>query len=300
MQNNGDKFCGAAIMLPRFGIKMVVCDLDGTLLKNDRTLSEYTIEVLNILRTRGIKFAIATARSVVGARVATDYIKPDLLIYNGGAAACGAARYNMGLKGELASDIIAKILSYGQTVITAECGDNFYYNDEYIAAQSPYISQLRECGHSLVHTDFANGVPALESALEPESGSVREPGRGHGSMDVHKVNAIMDMDIAKAIAKSFDDVDVLGYRGERWVRFGHKNAGKWAALKACALQMGIDTDCIAAFGDDYNDIDMLANVGLGVAMGVGLDAAKAAAKYVCGSNDDDAVAKWIDEHILRD
>ena len=42
--------------------KMIVTDLDGTLLKNDKTISKNTIEAINELRMRGHKFVIATAR----------------------------------------------------------------------------------------------------------------------------------------------------------------------------------------------------------------------------------------------
>ena len=41
--------------------KMIVTDLDGTLLKNDKTISKNTIEAINELRMRGHKFVIATA-----------------------------------------------------------------------------------------------------------------------------------------------------------------------------------------------------------------------------------------------
>ena len=54
----------------------------------------------------------------------------------------------------------------------------------------------------------------------------------------------------------------------------------------------------AAFGDDVNDVEMVRNCGTGVAVDNAIDAVKAAAKYACGNNEDDGVAKWLEQHIL--
>lgn len=51
---------------------MIVTDLDGTLLKNDKTISKNTIEAINELRMRGHKFVIATARPL---RAAKNFLK---------------------------------------------------------------------------------------------------------------------------------------------------------------------------------------------------------------------------------
>ena len=55
---------------------------------------------------------------------------------------------------------------------------------------------------------------------------------------------------------------------------------------------------LVAFGDDINDLEMVKNCGIGVAVENAIDDVKAAAKYICGTNDNDGVAKWLEEHIL--
>lgn len=55
---------------------------------------------------------------------------------------------------------------------------------------------------------------------------------------------------------------------------------------------------IAAFGDDMNDLEMVRNCGIGVAVRNAVEEVKRSADYICGSNDDDGVAKWIEEFIL--
>ena len=56
---------------------------------------------------------------------------------------------------------------------------------------------------------------------------------------------------------------------------------------------------IAAFGDDYNDVEMLKYCGLGVAMGNAADEAKQAADVICGTNDSDGLADVIEQKILK-
>jgi hypothetical protein len=100
------------------------------------------------------------------------------------------------------------------------------------------------------------------------------------------------------IAARYPMLDMLRYSGEDLYRFANKNAVKWNAVKAIAGHYGLCTDSFVAFGDDVNDLEMLANCGVGVAMENAIDAVKAVARHICGSNNDDGVANWLEEHIL--
>jgi len=64
---------------------LYVSDLDGTLLRSDKTISEYTCEVINRLTENGILFSYATARSYVTAKMVTKGLnaKIPLIVYNG-------------------------------------------------------------------------------------------------------------------------------------------------------------------------------------------------------------------------
>jgi len=78
----------------------------------------------------------------------------------------------------------------------------------------------------------------------------------------------------------------------------HKEATKAKGTAALAAHWGIRRSEIAAFGDDTIDIDLLRYCGVGVAVSNALDNVKLAADDICGSNDDDGVARWLEEHIL--
>ena len=68
---------------------------------------------------------------------------------------------------------------------------------------------------------------------------------------------------------------------------------------ALADFLGIEPAEVAAFGDDYSDVKMIAACGFGVAMSNAIDEVKAVADYICGSNDEGGAARWIEENILK-
>ena len=65
--------------------KMIVMDLDGTLLRNDKTISEYTINTLKKLRQNGHKIVIVTARPYRAAKIFFEKLQTDAGIYHNGA-----------------------------------------------------------------------------------------------------------------------------------------------------------------------------------------------------------------------
>ena len=68
--------------------KMVVTDLDGTLLRNDKTISDYSLHIINQFRKRGNLFVIATARPVRAVKNFMVRCEFDAGIYHNGALIC--------------------------------------------------------------------------------------------------------------------------------------------------------------------------------------------------------------------
>ena len=75
-------------------------------------------------------------------------------------------------------------------------------------------------------------------------------------------------------------------------------ASKWSALLHLAELWGIDREEIVAVGDDMNDVPMIAGAGLGVAMGHAPEAVKAAADFVTHDEENDGLARFIEEVLL--
>jgi len=91
----------------------------------------------------------------------------------------------------------------------------------------------------------------------------------------------------------------LQLSGNQIAMIMNKQATKTNGIRLLAEQYEISLEQIIAFGDDYNDIDMLQSCGKGIAVSNALVEVKNIADEICNSNDQDGVAKWLDENILR-
>ena len=254
-------------------VRAIITDLDGTLLRSDKTISERTLETLAKCREMGIIIGAATARSEDSARRYLDLFKPDIIISNGGALArCfGEIVYKSMLDPETVSGIIKLCQKFQPDGdITVETDEGYFWNYK---EKPPTGSDFDYA----VYSDFSSfKLPA------------------------YKITAILENqeDMYK-IAAEFPSCSCLAFTGEVWRRFANKDGGKVSALKKISERFDISAKSIIAFGDDYNDIEMLKYCGIGAAMGNAVSEAKQAADHICGANDDDGLAEFIEENILR-
>ena len=108
--------------------------------------------------------------------------------------------------------------------------------------------------------------------------------------DGHRI----DIDEVKSVLEKYPElVAVTG--GIRNIEVSDKKATKGAALMALADDLGVHPSEIIAFGDSENDITMLQDAGIGVAMGNSLDITIEAADAVTKTNDEEGVAIYLEE-----
>ena len=77
------------------------------------------------------------------------------------------------------------------------------------------------------------------------------------------------------------------------------SVSKSDAVRRVVEREGADLSAVIAFGDDTNDIEMIRDTGIGVAMANAVDSVKSAADHITASNDEDGVALAIEELLLR-
>ena len=149
-------------------------------------------------------------------------------------------------------------------------------------------------------------INAASNSKKPENQSFNNIKQDHSPgiyFDIDKsfpeeackiVAHISDNNIAKAIADKCG-CEYFHYRGETTYTFFHKKASKLDAIKHMADYLDISLKDICAFGDDINDIEMIEHCGYGVAMANALDIVKEKADFVTLSNEENGVAKVLDE-----
>ena len=253
-------------------MKMIITDLDDTLLRRDKRISDYTISVLKACQEKGIKVAIATARSKQAASRMLAQFTPDAFIGYGGALVMAGDQVLR--RFDIDADVSRQIIRVCQA--------------------APEISTVFATSESVALT---NDLSVLE-------GDAFVHYRYDDFSDTHnrsflKISVIAnDQAAVERIAAQFPMCDMLRYTGEDLYRFANRDAVKWNAVKALAMHYQIDTDDCVAFGDDVNDLEMVEKCGTGIAVENAIENVKAVAKHICAANENDGVAKWLERHLL--
>ena len=252
-------------------IKLILTDLDHTLLHQDGSISDETLRVLSECRDRGIKFAIATARYWIGAKRYIDLLKPDYEITTDGTLINSGDEclYSCGFSESDTNLIVRSLLeAKPDAEITVAHGKTVYWNSLHIAESEKL--------HKAVYNDYTSDLNVRANKIVAE---------------------LPDDSLAVRIADQ-TGCKLQCYRGERWYSFLPTGSGKTAAIRALSDLSGIGIEDIVAFCDDSNDVEMLKLCGIGVAVANAVPEALESADEVTLSNDEDGVAKWLMEKCL--
>lgn len=254
--------------------KLLLFDLDGTLLRSDKTISKRTQTALQLCRKKGIQIGVSTSRGEQNALSFIEELQPDILIASGGALVryCGEYIYKTEFSMEETKQMIAtaRKVCGADCEITIDTTDAHYWN--YKVAPK---KQDQSWGDS-IYTDFQD---FKESSLK---------------MCVE----IFDENQAECLQALLADCDCIRFSDGYWYKFTKKTATKEHAIRKVCAACGISPEEIIAFGDDYADIGMLQLCGTGISMANAIDEVKEKADLIIDSNDEDGIAKYLETHFL--
>lgn len=254
--------------------RLLLFDLDGTLLRSDKTISQRTLKVLQDCRNLGILIGVSTSRSEQNALAFIDELQPDVLIVSGGAL----VKYNNEYiyKAEFSEEETRQMIAAAREVCGADCEITIdTINTHYWNYKIDPKKQDQSWGDS-VYTDFEDfNESSLKMCVE-----------------------IFDERQAKRLWDVLPDCECIRFSDGYWYKFTKKTATKENAILEISAVCGISTEEMMAFGDDYADIGMLILCGKGIAMGNAIDEVKMKADLVIGSNDEDGIAEYLGSGFL--
>ncbi|MFC6999413.1 Cof-type HAD-IIB family hydrolase [Rufibacter roseus] len=275
-------------------IRAICTDIDGTLLNSDRELSARTIAAVKALNNK-IPFILASSRMPSAMRHLQQelgILNQPMICFNGGYVLLfeeGSPNTPVVL------DTVQIPASICQTIFDLSNGTDIhvslYVNDEWHAPQQDQWTE-REIRNTKVNPTISKIEEILSSWKSAESGA-------HKVMCMGSEEAIATM--ADALEKQFAE-EIYVYRSKStYLEIAPRSISKATALELL-LKHSYDIPMaeVMAFGDNYNDIEMLQAVSHGIAVGNAREEVKAVAKEVTLPSIQDGVAVAIEKYLLQE
>jgi len=265
--------------------KLIIFDIDGTLVGKDHVLNPFTKEVLFRLREEGIPFTLATGKNMPSTKPTADELEIELplILTNGGMLQ--TRHEEMLSKTTLPLDATLQVIE----ICEARGRDLVIYIDNGI-----YVKEMNDN----IFPVYNNVVTGLFEIGEWDA--IRSKLAGANKCLV--VDSFVRENLIE-MGKVFEEalkgrVDIL-HSATSLVEVMPKGVTKLTGISKLAESMGIPMDAVMTFGDFNNDVEMLAAAGLGIAVKNASPRAKAAADLVVGSVEEHGPAKFLKELLGR-
>ena len=268
--------------------KLLVLDVDGTLLNNAKEISKRTLATLLKAQHTGVRIVLASGRPTSGIMPLAKALEMDhfggyIMSYNGGKiirAEDGKAIFERRINPEQIPYLEKKSRKNGFAIFT--------YHDDYLLtdnAGDPHIRREAELNNLRIveEEDFSIAIDFAPCKCVLVSDD-EEALRGLENHWKRRLDGVLDVFpsepyFLEVVPCGVDKANTLGVLMER---------------------LGVTRDEVIAIGDGVADVTMLQQAGMGVAMGHAQDSVKICADYVTASNEEDGVAQAVEKLILSD
>jgi len=268
-------------------VKLIMTDLDGTLLTTDKKVSEYNKQAIKKAKEKGILFGIATGRTLYAVeRLLQEWGIEDLVDILIGMN--GSQRWNYVTNTKESSDdldtkYMIEILERTKHLDVVSCvykddtreivADEINDQITRIAVNNHYTAVKVDMKEYLVGKKFDKFILSCNPAY---------------------------METLKKECVSLNTENYRGFcTGEILYEFMNPIVSKSYGISKVSESLEFTIEDVLAFGDNSNDIEMIRDAGFGVCMINGSEDAKEVAKYITKcSNDESGLGKFIEENLL--
>ena len=242
--------------------KIVILDLDGTLLNSDKMIPEYTSKIIQKLSNE-VKFVLASARAFATIKPYVEQL--GLLNQN---------NFTIAFNGSLMVNNVEKPII-----------DEKIEMDEKIALQQYINNHLQVEWHYYTYNKniLSSDIPDINDFIQNNK--------------IYKIACIADevviAEMRKKMPQNIESLFQITSSEPTRIEFVKKGMKKIEAIKLLLKKLNIDSSEAIAMGDGENDIDMIQYAGCGVAMGNATEDVKSIANIVTDTNDNNGVGKAL-------
>jgi Cof subfamily protein (haloacid dehalogenase superfamily) len=263
-------------------IKLVVSDVDGTLLTKDKTLTDASKEAVRRLREAGIGFTIVSSRPTIG----MGFLVGPLAIALPIGAFNGSSIVDPKLT-PIEQHLIPAATAQRSIEVLEKFGvDIWLFTNEQWLTRNPDGEYVGHEQRAIKHdpTIVADFTPYLTRACKIVGGSS---------------DAALLMRCEAGMKDAVGAQATAGRSQTYYLDVTPPGHDKGTFVEAMAKRLGVSTSEVAVIGDMQNDLPMFAKGGLSFAMGNATDDVKRHATHVTASNEEDGFAKAMDVLLIE-
>ena len=261
-------------------IKLIVSDMDGTLLNSKHEVSQKFFDVFKRLQEKGILFAVASGRQYYSLMERMHPVKEEMIyIAENGAIVMekGEQKHIQPMDPEMVHKIIKKVKGLGGKYLVL-CGrKQAYIESTDPEFMDPFLNHYEK-------------YEVVDDLLEVKD-------------DIFLKVTICDLSGAEENSlphvKEFKNDLQVKLSGEIWIDFNHLDAQKGNALVALQKIHGLGKENTMAFGDFLNDIELFEHAAIGYAVANAHPDVKKAAEFSTKSNDENGVEIVLEELLQK-
>lgn len=270
--------------------KLIVTDMDGTVLGGNHKITEENMRALKEADERGVKVVFATGRFHDSAKEHVTFLEEVMPIVSSNGAIIKHPITNEVLYcNSIDKDISLKIV---ETLDNLDLSYQIYTDNEILQKYKTEEEKIKM--QDFIKNTFSDKTEIIFKKDLKED--IKD-------LNILKFNVVdferpLLMKEARKEVEKIEGLEVTSSWNDN-VEIMNAGSSKGSAVKFLCELLNIDKEEIIAFGDNYNDISMLEYVGMGVAMGNAEEDVKKIASYITESNTESGVAKAIDDLVLE-
>lgn len=262
--------------------KLIVLDVDGTLVNNKKQITDNTIDAINKAFSNNVLVTIASGRPLSGLSEYLKYFKDVPFITFNGAS----------IKTKNGNVIFEKHID----VMISNLIINYCLKSDYCINNNLNIIVWNN------NKLYVNVINDDILFYEKTSGMRAEVFSDSNFTEVNKIIIYGQNEYLLQVKKELESINKninCEFSSDNYLEFYDKSVSKGKAVEILGKCLNINKNEIIAIGDNYNDLSMIKYAGLGIAMGNSPQEIKDESDYVTYSNEEDGVCKAIEKFILK-